>query len=318
MKSIALSLIFFVALASQISAQSLLKDGKIPDDLLINLKGYGAWGFGSFEINITSTGDWSYLYKGLTVTIPEGLSIDGKPIKPPRYLKPHLSEQKLKSLIAEFEKMQFLKFSDHFPDPNEDNDGGATDQGRETISIRINGQTKEVSYDLGDFNKRTRILRNLAEKIRGAGVWNYENNEIPENFEVSYQLPDEDNMRREFKIRANGEIIQSIITKQPFSMKVEKAGKISQKKVKQLIEEFEQVGFSVFRFSNLSKYDGCLNEPVSNQEKRKHINVQINYILQMYASLYENCNAKAETNAAKFEYMANVIENLLKEVGTIK
>jgi hypothetical protein len=214
--------------------------------------------------------------------------------------------------------MQFLKFSDHFPDPNEDNDGGATDQGRETISIRINGQTKEVSYDLGDFNKRTRILRNLAQKIRGAGIWNYENEEIPENFEVSYRPPDQENIRREFKIRANGEVIQSIITKQPFSMKNKKVGKISQKKVKELIAEFEQVSFSVFRFSNLSKYDGCLNEPVSNQEKRKHINVQINYIRQMYASLYENCNAKSETNAAKFEYMADVIEKILRSVGTIK
>lgn len=308
MKSIILSLIFLAIFTTLISAQSLLKDGKILDDLHINLHGFGAWGFGQFEINITSKGDWSYLYKGLTI------KIDGLPIKTPKFLKPHLSEQKLKLLIAEFDKIQFLKFSDDFPDPNEENYGGVTDQGRETISIRVNGQTKEVSYDLGDYNKRTRILSELAEKIRGAGIWNYENGEIPENFEVSYQVRDGKELRWDFKINAKGQITQTIIDNQPFSMKVKKVGKISEKEVKKLIDEFEKVNFSTFTFSELSE-NLCLNESNLNLEKRKSINVQINRVHQMFASLYENCDPKPNTEAAKFEYTANVIEKILRGAG---
>jgi hypothetical protein len=38
----------------------------------------------------------------------------------------------------------------------------------------------------------------------------------------------------------------------------------------------------------------------------------------MYASLYENCNPKPETDAAKFEYATEIIKKVLKDNNVIK
>ncbi len=84
------------------------------------------------------------------------------------------------------------------------------------------------------------------------------------------------------------------------------------------MNEFEKAVFSTFKYSILTKYAGCANEAGLNEPKRTHINVQINHISQMYASLYANCSPLSETDAAKFEYAASTIENLLKNVGAVK
>lgn len=84
------------------------------------------------------------------------------------------------------------------------------------------------------------------------------------------------------------------------------------------MDEFEKAVFSTFKYSTLTKYGCCANEAGLNDAKRTHINVQINHISQMYASLYENCNPLPETDAAKFEYMNEVISSLLKKLGAIK
>lgn len=329
MKYIAFNLILLGVFTLQVSAQSLLKKGKIPDDLLITLKRQEGWGGQYSEITITANGDLSYQTRGglPVISLPRVLSINGKPVKSPRYLKPKLSNKKLKLLIAEFEKIQFFRFGKDFPQEDEKENLFLSDQASEAILMRVNGQTKEVFNNLGNNLKRTKLLRDLAERIRGAGVWNYENGEIPDNFQVSYRITDGVKIQRDFKIESNGKVTESLFSNKPFQLgagglpvfiKSKKVGKLSKPQIRQLINEFEKAVFSTFKYSTLSKYDGCSNEPDATTEKRAHINVQINHISQMYASLYENCNPNPETDAAKFEYMANEIEKLLKTIKTIK
>jgi len=326
--SVLLALVFCLPSFSTIKAQTRLENDKVPADLLITLRNSGR----SFvyTITITANGDWSYHqnYSGLpAVSLPDGLSINGKPAKKTKILKPKLSNAKLNWLIAEFEKVQFFRFGKDFPQEDKNEFLSINHQSTETISIRINGQTKEVSNYLGDFTKRTALLRDLAEKIRGAGVWNLQNGEIPDNFEVWYRITDGDKIQKDFKIKSNGEITESYHLSKfypevgknlPVFIKSKIVGKLSKQQLIQLIDEFEKIGFSTFKYSPLSKYAGCSNEPILTAEKRTHINVQINHNRQMYASLYENCNPKPETDAAKFEYMANEIEKLLKTIKAIK
>ena len=318
---LALLSLFFT---SQSLAQTNAKVNKIPSDLLITLKRQEGWGGSRTETTITGDGDYSVKVSGGVRSV--SLTELGLNKKPPKYLKPKVSEPKLRSLIAEFEKVRFFEFGKDFPKEDEKEHWSVTDSGTEVISIRINGQAKEVSNYLGDSLNRTRILRDLAERIRGAGIWNFENGHIPENFQVSYRVTGGDAIQRDFKIDSHGKIVESFYTSVPFEMQKGKfvprfdrsktVGKISKKQLRQLIDEFENVGFSAFRYSTLEKYDGCSNGPASPAEKRTHINVQIDRMAQMYASLYQNCDPIADSAAAKFEYMANVLEKLLK--GVIK
>lgn len=304
---------------------------KIPDDLLITLKQQGPWGGTYSEMTINSSGDFSYQSRGgnlLVVKMPDVFSINGKRVKPPKYLKPKLSEEKLKLLIGEFEKIQFFKFGKDFPIEDEKEIGCVTDIGAEAISIRINGQSKEVSDYLGCSGKRNRLLRNLAEKIRGANVWNYENGEIPEVFEIWYSVNNDGKTERDFRISGEGKIVERIFWEvdsksgqrlyAQYPLKTKTAGKLSKQQLKELINEFENAVFSTFKYNPLTKYSGCSNEAGLNEHKRTQINVQINHVSQMYASLYANCRPMPETDAAKFEYAASAIENLLKNIGAVK
>jgi hypothetical protein len=155
----------------------------------------------------------------------------------------------------------------------------------------------------------------LAERIRGAGVWNYENDEIPENFEVWYRIATAGGVLRDFRIRANGKITETSF----LNGKSKNVGEASKQQLKTLIDEFEKAVFSTFKYSPLTRESGCSNAPEPLPTgKTRHVNVQINRVAQMYASLYENCRSQPETNAAKFEYAADAIEKLLKSVGAMK
>lgn len=329
-KSVALFLILFGGFVLQISAQTLLVNDKIPEDLLITLKRQGGWGGNYSEINITSDGEISYQTQGGLPVVAQSSVwyINGKPEKPAKYLKPKLSEEKLKILISEFEKIQFFRFGKDFPQEDEKKHWSVTDEQTEIISIRINGQTKEVSNYLGDSLERTRLLKDLAERIRGAGVWNYENGEIPGNFEIWYRTTNLDKVERDFKINAKGKIVQTFFWEKAsesapkiyaaYPLKTKTVGKLSKQQLKQIMDEFEKAVFSTFKYSKLTQYSGCANEAGLNDAKRTHINVQINHVSQMYASLYENCNPSPETDAAKFEYINEVLTRLLKNYDALK
>lgn len=326
-KLIILSLFLIGTLISPVSAQTLLVNDKIPDDLLITLKKQGGRGGNYNEITIDANGEFTLQSRPASqIKLPSEVYIAGKRVKNPKYSKPKLSEAKLKLLIAEFEKIQFFRFGKDFPQEVEGRHYGTSERQTETISIRINGQTKEVS-NLGDGLKRTRILRDLAERIRGASVWNYENDEIPEVLEISYRITDGAKIEREFIINGEGKIIEGTYTVRFYPevgkdlsvfVKRKTVGKISKKRLRQLLDEFEKDVFSTFKYSILTKYAGCANEAWSNESKRTHIHVQINHVRQMYASLYKDCNPLPETDAAKFEDMNRVLTALFKELGVVK
>lgn len=329
MKYIAFNLILLIFFALQVSAQTLLVNDKIPADLLITLKKQGGWGGNYSEMTINANGEFSFQNRPVFPTkLPTQVFILEERIKNPKYLKPKLPPEKLQRLVAEFEKIQFFKFGKDFPAENEKENGCVTDSGTDIISIQINGQTKEVSNYLGCWGKRNRILRDLAERIRGASVWNYENGEIPEVFEILYRVNDGSKTERDFRISGEGKIVERLFWEvdsksgqklyAQYPLKTRTVGKLSKQQLKELMNEFENAVFSTFRYNPLTKYSGCSNEAGLNEHKRTQINVQINHIGQMYASLYVNCSPMPETDAAKFEYAANAIENLLKSVGAIK
>lgn len=323
-----MSLLLLGVFVLQISAQSLLVDGKIPEDLLITLKRQGGRGGSYFEMIIAANGEITYQTKnGLPVaSLPNVVFINGKQIKKPKYLKPKMSEEKLKLLVAEFENIQFFRFDKDFPKEETKKKSSVTERQTEIISIRVNGQTKEVSNYLGDGLKRTRILRDLAERIRGAGIWNYENGEIPQVFEIWYRVTDSDKIERDIKIDGTGKIVEQTFWEKKsesapkiyaaYPLKTKTIGTLSKQQIKQLMNEFEKAVFSTFKYSILTRSSGCSNEAALNEHKRTHIHVQINYISQMYASLYKDCNPLPETDAAKFEYMRGIIEPLLGNFKT--
>lgn len=329
MKYVAFNLILLVVFALQVSAQTLLVNDKIPADLLITLKSQGGWGGNYSEMTINANGEFSSQNRPVfPVALPKEVFILGKRIKYPKYLKPKLSPEKLKQLIAEFEKIQFFRFGKDFPIEDEKEIRCVSDDGTTIISITINGQTKEVSNYLGCFGKRNLLLQDLAERIRGASVWNYENGEIPEVFEIWYRVNDGSKIERDFRISGERKVVERLFWEidsksgqkiyAQYPLKTKTIGTLSKQQLKELMNEFEKAVFSTFKYSILTKYEGCANEAGLNEPKRTHINIQINHIAQMYGSLYKNCNPMPETHAAKFEYMTNQIEKLLKTVKTIR
>ncbi|MEO5860220.1 MAG: hypothetical protein ABIR33_14885 [Pyrinomonadaceae bacterium] len=310
-------IIFF---AGPVAAQSILVDGRIPDDLLITLKHYGAWGGPQTELTIDAKGEFSYSsLGGLPIGIRPDLILNGDRRKPVKYLKPRLSSDKLKLLLTEFDKIQFLRFGKDFPADNE-NRPFISDMGSESIVIRANGQTKEVPFDLGDSGKGARLLNGLADRIRGAWIWNYEGGKVPENFELRYQTTTGDSILFDFKIAADGKIRQSSYTKDqrragPIFLNTKTVGRLSAEQMARLINALEAAGFSRFRFSKLAKDDGCANDSKSNPESRTQINVQINRVQQMYASLYSECQVIPGTAADTFEQTDRAVRKALAAAG---
>jgi len=320
---IAFGLFLFGAFVLNGSAQTLLVNDKIPADLLITLKKQGGWGGNYSETTINAGGEFTFQNRPTyPMNLPMEVFILGKRIKNPKYLTPKLPPEKLKQLIAEFEKIQFFRFGEDFPQEDKSEHMSVTDQQTEVISIRINGQFKEVSNYLGDNLNRTRILRDLAERIRGASVWNYENGEIPEVFEVWYRVNDGTKTERDFRISGEGKIVERLFYEfdsksgqklyAQYPLKTRTVGKLSKLQLRELMNEFEKANFSTFRYSILTKYAGCANEAGLNEPKRTQINVQINHIAQMYASLYKDCEPLPGSDAAKFEYIKGVLERLLE------
>jgi hypothetical protein len=149
-RSVSLFLVLLCAVGSQISGQTLLKNNKIPKDLLITLK-TEVWGWAQ-EVKITANGSWT--------------SIGGMPRLAVKAIR--IPPNTLRSLIAEFERIEFFRFGKDFPPDDGSETGSLSDAGTQTISIRINGQTKEVFNDLGEFRKRNLLLKDLADKVNAA------------------------------------------------------------------------------------------------------------------------------------------------------
>jgi hypothetical protein len=306
--------------AVPVAAQSILVNDKIPKDLLITLKHFGGWGGPQTEMTIDAKGEFSHSTRGgLPVGIRADVILNADRRKPVKYLKPRLSPDKLKLLLTEFEKIQFLRFGKDFPAENATRTF-TTHMGSESIVIRANGQTKEVPYDLGDSGIGVSLLQGLADKIRGAGIWNYEGGKITENFELWYRSTVGKLISTDYKIAADGRIRQSSYEKDerkvgPIFLETKTVGRLSRRQIQVLINALEQANFSRFRYSQLAKYDGCSNDSSSNPEKRTHIHIQINRVQQMYASLYSDCQMIPGTPADTFKQADLAVRNALAAAG---
>lgn len=323
---LALLPLVFMLLAMQLVGQSLLQNGRIPDDLLIVLTRDGGGGSTLHtEMSIDAKGDFTFLSRGNNglpdVRFSRLFRLAEQKERHVEYLTPKLSREKLKKLLAEFDKVEFLRFGDDFPKE----DGPVTEvthQPSESISVRANGQTKRVPYYLGTSAKRTKILRDLAEKIRGAGIWNFEGGKIPSNFRLRYQVTDGKAIDLDLTISADGDIIQTLFKFDPKiglsrSVNRKSVGHLSRRQVNQLITSLEAATFSAFTFSELEKNDGCTASP-GVIEKRTHISVRINRVEQMYASLYDSCNVLPDTRAAQFEQADLAIKKLLRKARVLR
>lgn len=155
MKKIGFSLIFVLMFVFQIPAQSLLKNGKIPKDLLIKLTRTMCFGTcPDYELTIKANGNVTF--RGKNFTQIKGIA-HGK-----------ITQENLKLIIAEFENTKFFSLRNSY---NEQSDGCgevSTDNPSEIIFIQINGRKKNVSHYFGCRNVKgdslERIIR-LAQKI---------------------------------------------------------------------------------------------------------------------------------------------------------
>ncbi|MGI8642198.1 MAG: hypothetical protein ACR2MG_19885 [Pyrinomonadaceae bacterium] len=301
-----------------------MKNNKIPGDLVITLKRNGQ--FEDYKITVKANDDWTQeIYSALFVQTQSGDLVPSN--KKPYVIKTRLSDEKLKLLISEFERIQFFKFGKDFPQEDSETLFSISDQATETISIQLNGQEKEVSNYLGNSGKRTALLRELAERIRGVRVWNFESGKIPDDLSISYKTVYGGGAGwRDLTIKADGRIYEKSYSNLPSNSNLENLlqsldkpkkselkDKLSKEQIKELISEFEKINFSAFTYKVLNHLDGCSNEVVTNHITTKHISIHINN-KNMYASVYENCNAKTGTDAAKFEYIFAKIGEMLKNV----
>lgn len=148
-KSIALSLIFLGTLAFQVSAQLIIKNNKIPKDLVIKLTLSSTIQFSSeYDLKITSDGkvyieDRSHnLPSGTNFSTLLGLNLPSNKTKKPKVpkLKDKLSKKQLKQILAEFEKSGFWKITEN--DQCQTTINHYTTKG---ISIMLNGKTKKIN-----------------------------------------------------------------------------------------------------------------------------------------------------------------------------
>ena len=158
---ILLSLVFVCAFLSQVSAQLILNNGKIPRDLVITYESYNR--FCHSELKIKSN---RKLLLNLFSCLPLSDAEISRYESAKRYKK--LPEEKLKELISEFEKINFFNLNDEYSTRKNSCITFITDSGTTKISIKINGTAKQVFFENGCRNENNTIiqqLRNLGEKI---------------------------------------------------------------------------------------------------------------------------------------------------------
>jgi hypothetical protein len=123
---IVLGLFFLFAFVSQMSAQSVLKDGKIPRDLVITLSFSSTIQFSAeYDLKITADGkvylnDRSHLLPSQTFFNLMLLEMNGKKLKKSKIpkLKDRISQKQIKQIILEFEKSGFFEMNEfYYGDP---------------------------------------------------------------------------------------------------------------------------------------------------------------------------------------------------------
>lgn len=171
------SIVFFCALVSQISAQSVLKNGTIPKDLVITLSLSSSSQFAYiYDYKITSDGrvffeDHSRLLPSLNFSNLTLLNINGKKLKKPKIpkLKDRISQKQIKRIILEFEKSGFFEMNEYYQGDLTLKEGVCVNHANiKGLSISANGKTKNVAFFLGcsyGENSPLKSFLNLYDKI---------------------------------------------------------------------------------------------------------------------------------------------------------
>ncbi len=158
---------------SEIKAQSLLKNGKIPEDLVI--KYWKGSGIGSTEFTVKSNGRVFYKSTNLPINLNHNNAaffelLDKKSKNKKPKLRDNLSKKQLKELVYEFEKIEFLRF------PNRQlnyldgctNNFSINPSTTTAITLEINEKSITVSAEIycnGTGNSIAEKFEILAKKI---------------------------------------------------------------------------------------------------------------------------------------------------------
>jgi hypothetical protein len=153
-------IIFGGVFVSHLPAQTILKNGKIPKDLVINYEFYGR--FCGSELKISSD-------RRLRLHLISCLlqPADFAPYEVGK--KDKLPKEKLKQLIAEFEKINFFSLNEEYSPRQNSCKSFLTDSGRAKISIQINGKTKQIAYEIGCMNEKDTPVEQL--KLLGGNIY---------------------------------------------------------------------------------------------------------------------------------------------------
>lgn len=165
---IVIGISIFFALISQASAQSVLKDGKIPGDLVIKLSfSSSIQSSAEYDLKITADGkvyldDRSHMLPSQTFFNPP------KRLKVPN-LKDKFSQKQLKQMILEFEKSGFFEMNESYEgDINLQENICINHANTKGLSILANGKTKKIAFFLGcSYGEKSPLksFLNLYDKI---------------------------------------------------------------------------------------------------------------------------------------------------------
>ena len=190
---ILLSIIFLSAFVSQMPAQSILKDGKIPKDLVIKLSLSSTIQFAAeYDVKITADGkvyldDRSRLLPTQNFSDLTFLGINGKKVKKPESpkLKDTLTKNQIQHIILEFEKSGFFEMNKYYEgDPNLKEGVCVNHANIKGLSISANGKTKSVAFFLGcsygaqsPLKSFLTLYDKISKELRGVKKINLKNQE---------------------------------------------------------------------------------------------------------------------------------------------
>ena len=174
LSQIVFSIFLFLAVASPMIAQTILKDGKIPKDLVITLSLEGTTQF-STHYTYKITTDGKVFYEEQSNLPPQESFADllnvndkSRKVRKPK-LKNKLSKEQIKSIILEFEKAGFFEMNEsYYGDPTLKEVSCVNHAEKKGLSITANGKTKSVAFFLGcsyGENSPLKSFLNLYDKI---------------------------------------------------------------------------------------------------------------------------------------------------------
>jgi hypothetical protein len=166
-----LYLLIWLIVASGVStnqsvSQAVLKN-EIPKDTIISLERTRCFGTcPSYKLTISANG--TVVFEGHQYVKQKGR------------VKDHISEDKLRELISEFEKINYFSSRNKYEDEADGCPVTATDMSSAITGIRISGRTKVISHYLGCWEKDAHfkvyprelfLLENKIDEIVGTKKW---------------------------------------------------------------------------------------------------------------------------------------------------